>query len=204
MRKLLLAAAALALSGGAAQAGTIWATEVTTAGPGGFFNVACNTPDRDDACNALGSPDGVGGSSASGFVSTANFDTLTFSFGQDFLLPVHVFEITTGTPSTYEEILALSFSVVGGGFTTELDILNVDGVAVTNDRWQYTISFGDVDLAGPYNAIVVNDNSDLMNGTRDGFDIDAIGVTPVPLPAAGWMLLAGLGGMAALRRRQKS
>jgi hypothetical protein len=28
-------------------------------------------------------------------------------------------------------------------------------------------------------------------------------VAPVPLPAAGWMLLAGLGGMAALRRRQK-
>lgn len=29
-------------------------------------------------------------------------------------------------------------------------------------------------------------------------------VNVVPLPAAGWMLLAGLGGMAALRRRQKS
>lgn len=26
---------------------------------------------------------------------------------------------------------------------------------------------------------------------------------PVPLPAAGWMLLAGLGGLAALRRRRK-
>ena len=29
-------------------------------------------------------------------------------------------------------------------------------------------------------------------------------VTPVPLPAAGWMLLAGLGGLAAMRRRQRS
>lgn len=27
---------------------------------------------------------------------------------------------------------------------------------------------------------------------------------PVPLPAAGWMLIAGLGGMAALRRRRKA
>ena len=29
-------------------------------------------------------------------------------------------------------------------------------------------------------------------------------VPPVPLPAAGWMLLAGVGGLAAMRRRRKS
>ena len=28
--------------------------------------------------------------------------------------------------------------------------------------------------------------------------------TPVPLPAAGWMLIAGVGGLAAMRRRKKS
>jgi hypothetical protein len=28
--------------------------------------------------------------------------------------------------------------------------------------------------------------------------------SPVPLPAAGWMLLAGLGGIAVLRRRAKA
>jgi opacity protein-like surface antigen len=28
--------------------------------------------------------------------------------------------------------------------------------------------------------------------------------TPVPLPAAGWMLLAGLGAIAAMRRRAKA
>jgi hypothetical protein len=28
-------------------------------------------------------------------------------------------------------------------------------------------------------------------------------ISPVPLPAAGWMLLAGIGGMAALRRRAR-
>ncbi len=30
------------------------------------------------------------------------------------------------------------------------------------------------------------------------------GPTPVPLPAAGWMLLASIGGMAALKRRKRS
>jgi hypothetical protein len=29
-------------------------------------------------------------------------------------------------------------------------------------------------------------------------------ISPVPLPAAGWMLLAGLGGIVALRRRAKA
>lgn len=32
--------------------------------------------------------------------------------------------------------------------------------------------------------------------------ISAISATPVPLPAAGWLLLAGLGGIAAMKRRK--
>ncbi len=31
-----------------------------------------------------------------------------------------------------------------------------------------------------------------------------VDVSPVPLPAAGWMLLAGVGGMAAVKRRRKA
>lgn len=37
---------------------------------------------------------------------------------------------------------------------------------------------------------------------RDDFTIASVTVAPVPLPAAGFMLLAGLGGLYAMRRRQ--
>jgi hypothetical protein len=39
-------------------------------------------------------------------------------------------------------------------------------------------------------------------GVRCGDD-DNCGSTPIPLPAAGWLLLGGLGGLAAMRRRNK-
>lgn len=30
------------------------------------------------------------------------------------------------------------------------------------------------------------------------------GTTPIPIPAAGWMMIAGIGGLAAVRRRRKA
>jgi hypothetical protein len=58
---------------------------------------------------------------------------------------------------------------------------------------------------------IPKDHVTLSDATNDAIDTPLVGaksaglvVSPVPLPAAGWMLLAGLGGIAALRRRAKA
>ncbi|MGI3212174.1 VPLPA-CTERM sorting domain-containing protein [Roseovarius tibetensis] len=44
-------------------------------------------------------------------------------------------------------------------------------------------------------------SSDVLGGAEL---TDAASVAPVPLPAAGWLMIAGLGGLAALRRRKRA
>lgn len=48
------------------------------------------------------------------------------------------------------------------------------------------------------------DTVEFLSDPNNAFEFASIETTPVPLPAAGWMLLAGLGGMAAMKRRKKA
>lgn len=45
-------------------------------------------------------------------------------------------------------------------------------------------------------------NSDLVTDFRDGFRVASVSLSAIPLPASGLLLLAGFGGLAALRRRK--
>ena len=199
--KSLIGASALALLAGGASAAHLtniqFATSVQASPSGEQANVQCNTASRMDICNTLGAPDGdFAGGVGNGFFSTANAGSLTFSFGSDFTGPVYVFEVTGGNVARNVEGLDLVFMGTTAAGLEVKGILNTQGTKVEGTMSRYEISF---DLeGGPFRSVTVYNNS----GTEDGFDLDAIGVSPVPLPAAGFMLLAGLGGLAAARRRR--
>lgn len=56
-----------------------------------------------------------------------------------------------------------------------------------------------VDFGGAVSSATVTMTSSRVN---DSFTLDGAAISPVPLPAALWMLIGALGGLGALRRRQ--
>jgi hypothetical protein len=119
------------------------------------------------------------------------------------------FEFTPGPTITFEEPLP---DIATGVF--------IDGPqSFTGDDMQFfsnngtPAGLGDAGFGIFYDLTGTIDTVFLAYADRDGnvdSDFDDIvvetagAVNVVPLPAAGWMLLAGLGGLAAMRRRQKS
>lgn len=65
-----------------------------------------------------------------------------------------------------------------------------------------------VDFGGFVNSAEIRMTNYFANGTtkriNDGFSVDDIAVSAVPLPAPAFMLIAGLAGLAAFRRKRAS
>ena len=56
-----------------------------------------------------------------------------------------------------------------------------------------------------FDIVRLVDLSSPINGaSTGGFDVDAVRVSPVPLPASGLLLLGAFGGFAALRRKKSA
>lgn len=218
---LAIAAAALGLSAGVASAATVdyvYAQEVTgyradlTDGYA-TCSVQERTADRFNLCNALGEEDHPGGNSEEGFLSAGNYDALKFTFGGEFAGPVDFFEITFNRNAGWVESIAFLLTGNGGATFANLsevpnppgptgDLTNTGGAIDPGNVSRWILTY-DKDL-GPFNALWVFDTSSGAPGAGGGFDIDAIRavrVSEVPLPAAGFLLLAGLGGLALMRRR---
>ncbi len=149
--------------------------------------------DRDNPLNALGSSDGS--FFELGFGSSADF-----TFGTRFDTSVSVFEVTFGTVSNWPESLQV-FAGDGGTF-------QLVGV-LTNSAAQ---GGGALSLAGlgTFDTIRLIDTSPLSSsgqsdssGALGGFDVDAVRISPVPLPAAAWLFGSALIGFVTIARRKR-
>lgn len=119
-------------------------------------------------------------------------------------------EIAFSAPTLVNAFYFLDLFQAANGGTVEIGQATVDGST--------TFSLVATDIAGsgaggfvaavfkPIYATVIrftvlnsNDNLGYADGALAG-----IGIAPVPVPAAGLLMLGGLGGLAALRRRRKA
>jgi hypothetical protein len=208
---------AFGLSAGAASASTVFASAVTGFTMDGASSTSASlggcsaSSNRSNLCNALGAPDHPGGSSEFGFLSAGNYDALKFTFGGPITGPLNFFEITFNRDAGWVESIA--FLLVGEGGATFMtaknatptgDVTNTGGTPDGKDRWILT---ADGFTGGPFSELWVFDTSTGSPGAGGGFDIDAISANlapaVIPLPAAGFLLLAGLGGLAMAGRRRR-
>jgi hypothetical protein len=188
-------AMALAVSTGSAQAETMFAQQVDwTGGSIGWDGTdpLSSSTSRTNPNNALGGPaDGR-------FLSLGLGGMAVFDFGVMFDTNSTVFEVTWGNVADYPESLNIYTST-----SYSLDSFYGDGSNWTLQRSLTNLAAqggGAVSLTGgPWRYVLLKDTSPIVSG-RDGFDVDAISVSPVPLPPGLLMLLSGLLGLGFLAR----
>lgn len=198
--KTLLAGAALAMTASAGNAAVHYATEVVSANYGvcTASEVSCKENGRKNVQNAIGSPESDNGK----FYSLGFEGDLTLAFGKQFSDPknVMVWEVTysaTGNqPPADNHREAVDVYAILGVMETFIGTLYNYG----SDTLKASVPFEFIKLVD----VTRREFNDMNGGTSsyDGFDVASVGVAPIPLPAAGTLLLAGLGGLAALRRRK--
>lgn len=138
------------------------------------------------------------------FLSLGLGGIAVFSFGEPFIGPGAVVEVTNGDVNTYPESVEVyvgnsftpgDFSL--GGFTLVATILNTLA--------QSPGALFPIDLPGTFQYLLLRDITvGPPNGvSTDGFDVDAIGVTVVPLPAGAALLGSGLAALGFLGWRRK-
>ncbi|MCQ0969952.1 VPLPA-CTERM sorting domain-containing protein [Paracoccus sp. TK19116] len=202
MKKVLSIGAALAalVTAGAASAATV------TVGPGGFNDgyataVTYNndagaaqrgTADgRSNGLNALGANDGK-------FFEIGYNDEVVFTFGTSFVSPGATTEVTFNNRPSYVEQALVYVGMLGNPASWVL----VNEAPISNANATSTFTFA----GGPFDALKFVHTGPNTGGKTGGFDIDSVRVTPapVPLPAAGIMLVGALGGLSFLRRKQRA
>lgn len=145
---------------------------------------------RNNPANALGASNG-------NFFEIGYGSTVDLTFGKLFRPSGTTVEITNGArgPSTaYYETITVFFG--RNGVFTEVTDLNNAG-----PNGPLTLSFS-LPVDAYFDTVRFVDTTTKRPDSTGGWDIDSVKVSLVPLPAAGILLLAGLGGLAALGRRR--
>ncbi|QIE53983.1 VPLPA-CTERM sorting domain-containing protein [Pikeienuella piscinae] len=217
--------AALAMAGGA-NAATTFATQIDAgragvAGAGFEATSPVFNTSRDDAGNALGARDVVSDTDG-GFYSlgrgnaddSLNTGVAVFGFGTSFGLEATVFEVTfgcsgatggSGSCGNFAEFATVyAFNGPYTPFDNTFTVADLLGLGFSEVG---TIGNGDansasgatISIAGPFTFLAIADAS---NQGADGFDIDAVSVNAVPLPASILFLLGGIGGLGFMRMRR--
>ena len=170
-------------------------------------------------------PTGQGGNYALGMLGSAQDDRLGLSFNLgkfkffNFKLDISSIGLHNGPGAPFasaSDVPEFKFTLYDNPLGTPstsgngavLDSGSLTGTASALDTLDWTTGTFAFDASQSTNGNVTL-QVDLVKGGYAAFDNFLItasdtpggGLTPVPLPAAGWMLLAGLGGLAAMRRR---
>lgn len=182
--KTLAAATVLGLAAAsAASAAPIFATGATIVqdGPRGTAN------NRNVLANALGAPDGS-------FFEIGTNAIVEFTFGQVFTGPASVLEVTFGSRGAFDEDTRL-IGLLNGVQTVLAEFTNDDiggdgAIAIAFTGIFDALRFQDFSQTGPDTGTLV-----------DGIDIDSVSVSPIPVPAAGLLLVGALGALGLARRR---
>jgi hypothetical protein len=182
LKILLLTAGVASASASSASASTTYATLVD------YNPVGTIAADRSVPSNALGPSDGL-------FLSLGLTGSAVFSFGTDFTGPSAVVEVTNGNRSDYVET-----AQVWGGTSYNSDTNSLTGFTllgvIDNSLPTAILAF-----TGIYKFLAIVDTS--SGAGRDGFDIDSVSVSAVPLPAGAALLGSGVVFLGFLGRRRK-
>ena len=127
--------------------------------------------------------------------------------GQRFFGPGSLIEITFNNDPNWKEAVRIQVGMKGdeNSFITAEPNPFVNTSTAGNPVFSFKGIFDTVRLTDLTMALFGNDpNNASTRLPTGGFDVDSISVSAVPLPAAGFLLVGALGGLAALRRRRKA